>query len=74
MLAREVMSANPIVVSATMPIEDCARLLLEKRISAMPVVDAAGVVIGIVSEGDLIRRPAPESEARRRCYDAAAPH
>ncbi len=64
MLAREVMSANPIVVSATMPIEDCARLLLEKRISAMPVVDAAGVVIGIVSEGDLIRRREAGTERR----------
>lgn len=64
MLAREVMTANPVVVSATMPVEECARLLLEKRISAVPVVDAAGGVIGIVSEGDLIRRREAGTERR----------
>lgn len=64
MLAREVMTANPIVVPASMPIEECARLLLEKRISAVPVVDAAGGVIGIVSEGDLIRRREAGTERR----------
>ncbi len=56
MLAREIMTPNPVSVPASMPVEDCARLLLEKRISAVPVVDAANGVIGIVSEGDLIRR------------------
>ncbi|MFO0987399.1 MAG: CBS domain-containing protein [Alphaproteobacteria bacterium] len=56
MLAREIMTRNPVSVPASMPVEDCARLLLEKRISAVPVVDAANGVIGIVSEGDLIRR------------------
>jgi CBS domain-containing protein len=64
MLAREVMTANPIVVPASMPVEDCARLLLEKRISAVPVVDAAGGVIGIISEGDLIRRRETGTERR----------
>jgi CBS domain-containing protein len=64
MLARDVMTANPIVVPATMPVEDCARLLLEKRISAVPVVDASGGVIGIVSEGDLIRRREAGTERR----------
>ena len=56
MLAREIMTRKPISVPASMPVEDCARLLREKRISAVPVVDAANGVIGIVSEGDLIRR------------------
>lgn len=64
MLAREVMTANPIVVPAAMAVEDCARLLLEKRISAVPVVDAAGGVIGIVSEGDFIRRREAGTERR----------
>ena len=43
-------------VSPEMPIEDLARLLLERRISGVPVVDAEERVIGIVSEGDLLRR------------------
>lgn len=64
MLAREVMTPNPIAVPATTTVEECARLLLEKRISAVPVVDATGGVIGIVSEGDLIRRRETGTERR----------
>jgi len=56
MLARQAMTPSPIAVPATFTVEDCARILLEKRISAVPVVDAEHRVIGIVSEGDLIRR------------------
>lgn len=56
MLARDIMTPNPISVSPATAIEDCARTLLDKRISAMPVVDEEGHVLGIVSEGDLIRR------------------
>jgi CBS domain-containing protein len=56
MLARDVMTPDPIAVPVTLPIDECARILLEKRISAVPVIDAERHVIGIVSEGDLIRR------------------
>jgi CBS domain-containing protein len=64
MLAREAMTPNPIAVPATLPIEECARILLDKRISAVPVVDAANQVIGIVSEGDLMRRREAGTERR----------
>jgi len=64
MLAREAMTPNPVAVPPTMAIEDCARLLLEKRISAMPVVDAESHIIGIISEGDLIRRRETGTERR----------
>jgi len=37
-------------------VRDVARILLEKHISAVPVVDSAGKVVGIVSEGDLMHR------------------
>lgn len=56
MLARDVMTRSPVTVAADASVEACARLLLEKRISAVPVTDADGRVIGIVSEGDLMRR------------------
>jgi CBS domain-containing protein len=56
MLANEIMTPNPIAVPATLPVQECARILLDKRISAVPVVDADNRVIGIVSEGDLMRR------------------
>jgi CBS domain-containing protein len=46
-------------------VEEIARLLLERRISGVPVVDAAGRVLGIVSEGDLMRRPELGTEPHR---------
>jgi CBS domain-containing protein len=39
-----------------MSVRDVAKLLLKHGISAVPVVDASGALLGIVSEGDLVRR------------------
>jgi CBS domain-containing protein len=64
MLARQVMTPNPIAVAATIAVEDVARILLERRISAVPVIDAESRVIGIVSEGDLMRRREAGTERR----------
>lgn len=64
MLAREAMTPTPIAVPATLAVEDCARILLDNRISAVPVVDADNRVIGIVSEGDLMRRRESGTERR----------
>ena len=64
MLAREAMTPTPVAVPATLAIEDCARILLEKRISAVPVVDSDHRIIGIVSEGDLMRRRETGTERR----------
>jgi CBS domain-containing protein len=43
--------------SARPPDIEIAKRLIERRSSAMPVIDALGRVVGIVSEGDLMRRP-----------------
>ncbi len=56
MNAREIMSAPPVAIGAGDSIEEAVRLMLEKRISGLPVVDAAGRLIGMVTEGDLLRR------------------
>ena len=63
--AREFMTKDVIVVSPDTSIREIARLLLEHTISAVPVVDASGAPIGIVSEGDLIDRAETDREARR---------
>jgi CBS domain-containing protein len=55
MEARDVMTTPVTCVEADTTVEEAARLLLERRISAVPVVDASGRLQGIVSEGDLIR-------------------
>jgi CBS domain-containing protein len=57
MEARDVMRTPVLSVDAAATVKDIARILLENRISAVPVVGQDGVVIGIVSEGDLMRRP-----------------
>ena len=51
---REVMTGSVVSVPPDMPIKDVARLLVERRISGLPVVDAAGAVVGVVTEGDLL--------------------
>lgn len=57
MVARDVMSRQVVTVAPETPVSEVARLLLERRISAAPVVDAQGRIAGIVSEGDLMVRP-----------------
>ena len=49
------MSTAPITVEPSTPVREVIRLLIERRISGVPVVDE-GRVVGIISEGDLILR------------------
>jgi CBS domain-containing protein len=55
MNARDIMTRNVITASPDTRVADIARLLAERHVSAVPVVDGDKVV-GIVSEGDLVRR------------------
>jgi len=57
MQARDIMSTAPVTVGPDTKVRDIARLLLERRISGVLGTDADGKVLGIVSEGDLMRRP-----------------
>ncbi len=51
------MTAPAVVVPPETPVEEIAKLLLKRRISAVPVVAADDErLLGIVSEGDLVRR------------------
>ncbi len=60
MKARELMSTTLRVVQPEMPVAALAELLSSHGISAVPVVDKDGTPLGIVTEGDLIRRLADE--------------
>ena len=55
MQAKDIMTANVISVSADTPVHEIVDLLLKYRIGAVPVIDSARRVLGIVSEGDLLR-------------------
>jgi len=57
MKAADVMVSNVITVGVNASIGEVAAILLNNHISAAPVVDEKGELVGIVSEGDLIRRP-----------------
>jgi CBS domain-containing protein len=65
MQAKDVMTTKVISVSAEREVSEIAKLLIEKRISAVPVVDSDQRVLGIVSEGDLIRRAEIGTEKQR---------
>lgn len=56
MQIREIMTADVITVTTDDSIEYCAKLLQEHDISGLPVLDEAGRVVGMVTEGDMIRR------------------
>ena len=58
MKAKEIMSTPVFTVSPDTPVAQIARLLCERHISGVPVVDGAGKVVGIVTEIDLIKRHA----------------
>lgn len=50
----DIMSHNPIVVNPQTPIKEAMRILAERRISGLPVVDEAGKLVGVISETDLL--------------------
>jgi CBS domain-containing protein len=65
MNASELMTRDVVSVRPDTPTSRIARLLLDKGISAVPVVDETGAPVGVVSEGDLIGREESDREARR---------
>ncbi len=56
MQAKDIMTTNVTTVGEDATVQEIASLLLERRISAVPVVDRSSSAIGMVSEGDLMRR------------------
>jgi CBS domain-containing protein len=65
MKANDVMTPTVVAVAPETPVPEIARLMLERRVSGLPVIDAKGVVIGVVSEGDLMRRPEIDTDKPR---------
>lgn len=57
---RQLMSVDPITVVESAPLERAVRLLEEHEISGLPVVDADGALVGMLSETDVVRARATE--------------
>jgi len=56
MNAEQTMTRNVITVVEDTPVTEAARLMLDYRTSGLPVVNEVGRLVGIVTEGDLLRR------------------
>jgi acetoin utilization protein AcuB len=60
MLVREYMTPNPITITPNMSVPDALHLMRERKIHRLPVVDAHGNLVGIVSDKDLLHAsPSP---------------
>jgi CBS domain-containing protein len=65
MKAADIMTRGVVSTGPDATIEKAIRLMLQHGISGLPVVDTAGHLIGIVSEGDLLRRAETGTERHR---------
>ena len=66
MLVRELMTTPAVTVGPETSLKQAVRLLDEHRITAMPVVDGYGALVGVVSEADVLRDTVPID---RRAYE-----
>jgi CBS domain-containing protein len=65
MNASDVMISTILSVRPDATIAEAIRLMLDNRISGLPVIDAAGRLVGILTEGDLLRRGETGTERHR---------
>ena len=65
MQVRDVMTRNVISVAADETVLKAARMMLQNEISGLPVVDTAGKLVGVVTEGDFLRRRELGTQRRR---------
>ena len=68
MRVREFMTQGVVTVRPDTAVHAIAALMVEKRISGVPVVDDGGRVIGIVSQGDLLHRAEVGTERRHKWW------
>lgn len=52
----EVMTANPYTVKPQTPLQEAIQLIAEKHISGLPVLNDSDVLVGVISESDLMWR------------------
>jgi len=65
MKASDVMTRRVLTVEPSASVLQAIRLMLQNRISGLPVVDTNGVLVGLVTEGDFLRRTETTTEKRR---------
>ncbi len=65
MKAEDVMTRDVISVVPDATVLEAARLMLQHHISGLPVVDEGGKLVGVLSEGDFLRRRETRTEHKR---------
>lgn len=68
--ASDVMSRDVATVAADSSVQVAVRLMVDRRISGLPVLDGAGMLVGILTEGDLLRRVELGTEEHRSGWRA----
>jgi len=66
MKVRDMMTTDVVTVGSTTPLKRVAELLIARRISGVPVIDEAGVVVGVLSEADFVAREGGEPQERQQ--------
>lgn len=65
MRAHQIMTSEVVTVSSDASISEAARLMIDNHVSGLPVVDAAGKLVGIVTERDFLRRHEVGTQRKR---------
>jgi CBS domain-containing protein len=63
--AKDIMTSPVVSVELDATIVQAAQIMLQKRVSGLPVVDKGGRLVGMVTEGDFLRRVETGTERRR---------
>ncbi|MGE3987374.1 CBS domain-containing protein [Pseudorhodoplanes sp.] len=64
MNASDIMTVRVVTIAPDATVQQAAKLMLEREVSALPVVDGSNRLIGIISEGDLVRRAETGTERK----------
>jgi CBS domain-containing protein len=65
MKAADIMTRRVVSVGTEASVLEAIRLMLQHKISGLPVVDGEGLIVGIVTEGDFLRRAETGTERKR---------
>src|ERR1700726_2017550 len=65
MRTHQIMTRKVITVGTATPIVEAANIMLERHVSGLPVIDEKGKLVGIVSQGDFIRRAEIGTQRKR---------
>ena len=71
-IADDLMTRDVAVVHPETSLLEAVKLMARRQISGMPVVDGSGAIVGMVSEGDLVREHEGFTERQTRWLDMLA--